>query len=34
MFENGKSRKGIKNDYGHGTFELFWKEKADLCLKK
>ncbi|HRX13294.1 MAG TPA: hypothetical protein P5210_16640 [Draconibacterium sp.] len=27
IFENGESRKGIKNEYGHCTFELFWKGK-------
>ncbi|WP_299097859.1 hypothetical protein [uncultured Winogradskyella sp.] len=28
IFEKGKSRKGIKNEYGYCTFELFWKGKA------
>ncbi|WP_298903832.1 hypothetical protein [uncultured Psychroserpens sp.] len=27
IFKNGKSRKGIKNEYGHCIFELFWKGK-------
>jgi hypothetical protein len=27
IFENGKSRKGIKNEYGYCSFELFWKEE-------
>ena len=27
IFEQGKSRKGIKNDYGHCSFELFWHDK-------
>jgi len=27
IFTNGKSRKGIKNEYGHCIFELFWKGK-------
>ncbi|MEP5338284.1 MAG: hypothetical protein ABJL44_06110 [Algibacter sp.] len=27
IFENGKSRKGIKNEYGYCCFELFWKGK-------
>ncbi|WP_299840404.1 hypothetical protein [uncultured Tenacibaculum sp.] len=27
IFEDGKSKKGIKNEYGYCTFELFWKGK-------
>lgn len=27
IFENGNSQKGIENDYGHCTFELFYKDK-------
>lgn len=27
IFANGKNRKGIKNDYGYCSFELFWKGK-------
>lgn len=27
IFEDGKSKKGIKNEYGFCNFELFWKEK-------
>lgn len=27
IFIGGKSQKGIKNEYGHCTFELFWKGK-------
>ncbi|WP_299385394.1 hypothetical protein [uncultured Lacinutrix sp.] len=27
IFADGKNRKGIKNEYGHCTFELFWKGK-------
>ncbi|MFD0992895.1 hypothetical protein [Tenacibaculum geojense] len=27
IFADGKNRKGIKNEYGHCTFELYWKGK-------
>ena len=27
IFEDGKSKKGIKIEYGFCNFELFWKEK-------
>ncbi len=27
IFENGKRRKGIDNDYGHCIFELYYKDK-------
>ncbi len=27
IFADGKYRKGIKNEYGHCSFELFWKGK-------
>jgi len=27
IFKNGQASKGIKNDYGHCIFELYWKEK-------
>lgn len=27
IFADGKNRKGIKNGYGHCTFELFWNGK-------
>jgi hypothetical protein len=32
IFSNSKNQKGIKNEYGRCSFELFWKENLYMNL--